>query len=486
MSSEPVTPGRTAPGATIHAAPGPTDAPAAEPVDRFYRVVRAIVRFWVWFFFKRVDVRHLDRVPARGPVFLCVNHPNNLIDSLVMGAVLPRKVHYMATAALFRSPLMAWFLRAAGAIPVYRRQDDPDKMERNVDAFAACLATLAAGRVVAIYPEGTTHSEARVQRIKTGAARIALSGEAARPGELRLVPVGLTFEARKSFRGRVLVSFGPPIAVTPYAGAYREDPARAVAALTTAIQWGMEAEVVHVDRIDAAALVQAVEQLYRDELVRELREERGLAERQVDMLRLSRSIVDAADYFRTREPARVERIWQRIQGYRALLAEYRVRDEAVRTRFTHARLPRRILTGWEAILGLPVFAYGLLVNALPYYIPRWLAHRTARKETDYATTRFLTSIVAYPVFWGIEIWLVWRALGLLWALAFAVTLPPSGVLAYRYLVGAGRLRHQLRLGALALRHGAVARQLVAERQALMAELERAKDDYLAATRGSSF
>jgi hypothetical protein len=44
----------------------------------------------------------------------------------------------------------------------------------------------------------------------------------------------------------------------------------------------------------------------------------------------------------------------------------------------------------------------------------------------------------------------------------------------------------MRLGALALRHGAAARQLVAERQALMAELARARDDYLAATRGSSF
>jgi hypothetical protein len=82
--------------------------------------------------------------------------------------------------------------------------------------------------------------------------------------------------------------------------------------------------------------------------------------------------------------------------------------------------------------------------------------------------------------------LVWRALGLPWALAFAPTLPLSGLLASRYLIGAGRLRDQLRLGALALRHGAVARQLVAERQALMADLERAKDDYLAATRGSSF
>ena len=86
-------------------------------VDPFYAVVRVIARFWIWFFFERVEVRHPERVPSMGPVLLCINHPNNLIDSLLVGSVLPRKVHYLATAALFRNPLIARFLVALGAIP---------------------------------------------------------------------------------------------------------------------------------------------------------------------------------------------------------------------------------------------------------------------------------------------------------------------------------------------------------------------------------
>ncbi len=73
---------------------------APEPMDRFYALVRAIARFWIWFF-ERVEVRHPERVPLAGPVLLCVNHPNNLIDSLLVGSVFPRKVHYLVTAALF-------------------------------------------------------------------------------------------------------------------------------------------------------------------------------------------------------------------------------------------------------------------------------------------------------------------------------------------------------------------------------------------------
>jgi glycerol-3-phosphate O-acyltransferase / dihydroxyacetone phosphate acyltransferase len=455
-------------------------------MDRFYRTVRRIARFWVWFLFKRVHVHHRERVPARGPVLLCVNHPNNFIDSLLVGAVMPRKVHYLATAALFRNPLLARFLRAAGAIPVYRRQDDPDKMDRNLDAFAACYRAFDDGRVVAIYPEGTTHAEARVQRIKTGAARIALGYESEHPGALRLVPVGLSFEARKSFNARVLVSFGEPLAVSPYLPAYREDAAKAVEALTTAIQWAMEAQVVHVDRIEAAEVVRAVEELYRGELVRELRAERGLAENQIDLVRLSRTIVEAVNHFRTHDPQRLENLWQRLQGYRALLARYRVRDEAVRRRLAPPAVRARLWHSWEAIVGLPIFVYGAAVNALPYFAPRWLAARMAHKETDYATVRFLASIVAIPVFWGLEIWIVARLGGGTWALLFALSLPTTGVLAFGYLRGAGRFGQVLRFGAFSLIHAQDARRLVAERQALIADLDRAKTDYLTATRGSSF
>jgi 1-acyl-sn-glycerol-3-phosphate acyltransferase len=455
--------------------------------NRFYSSVRIVGRFWLWFFFKDVAVVGVDRVPAAGPVLLCINHPNNLIDSLLVAGMLRRKVHYLATAALFRNPLVARFLAACGAIPIYRKQDDPDRMDRNTDAFAACYRALERGDLIGIYPEGTTHAERRVQRIKTGAARIALEYQAAgRGAPLSLIPVGLTFDARKAFRGHVRVSFGEPIALTAYAAVYRDEPAKAVEALTTAIQWGMEAEILHVARPERQHLIRAVEELYRGDLIRELQEERGLGARQIDPLRLSRAIADAAAHFEERDPQRVEQLWAAVQRYHALLAAYQVRDQAVRSRAQRPAARTRLRRSWEASLGLPFFAYGLLVNGLPYLLPRWLARRTARKETDYATTRLLASVVAFPLFWTLETWLVWRLLGLPWALGFALSLPVSGLIAYRYLGGMSRLQSQLRFGLLALTHRQSAGRLLAERQALVAQLERAKDDYLAATRGSSF
>ena len=62
-----------------------------------------------------------------------------------MGIVLPRKVHYLATAALFRNPLTARLLAALGVIPVYRKADDPDRMDRNFEMFARVTRHSTAG-----------------------------------------------------------------------------------------------------------------------------------------------------------------------------------------------------------------------------------------------------------------------------------------------------------------------------------------------------
>jgi glycerol-3-phosphate O-acyltransferase / dihydroxyacetone phosphate acyltransferase len=454
-------------------------------VDPLYALVRVIARFWIWFFFERVEVRHPERVPRMGPVLLCINHPNNLIDSLLVGSVLPRQVHYLANAALFRNALIARLLVALGVIPVYRRADHLGKIDRNVEMFAACDEAFDRGRLIAIYPEGATHSEAHLQQIKTGAARIALGHEAHAPGRLTVVPVGLSFAARKKFRGRVLVSFGEPVDVSSYLEDFREEPAKALHTLTTTIQRAMEREVVQVERIDVATFGRAVEALYRAEREHELWEERWLSGRQVNPFQHSGSIEAVVEHFRKQDPERIERLWQRILGYHAGLVAYRLRDEAVRTRLEETAEPQRVARQWQTIVGFPFFAYGAAVNFLPYYLPGWLAGRMSRRPTDYATIRLLASVVAFPFFWALETSLVAWAAGLWWALAFFLSLPLGGVIAYRYLVGTGRLRHQLRFGALLLTRAQEARRLLAERREITGELERAKRDYQEGARRSS-
>jgi hypothetical protein len=232
----------------------------------------------------------------------------------------------------------------------------------------------------------------------------------------------------------------------------------------------MEREVVHVERIETGALARAVEALFRGKLERELWE--------IDPSPLPGSIADAIEHLRAQDPERIERLWQRMLGYHAGLAAYRLGDEAVRTRLERTAERQQVATSWQTIVGLPLFAYGAAVNFLPYYLPGWLAGRLSSRQTDYATTRLLASVVAFPLFWTVETSLVGWVAGLQWLLAFSLSLPLGGLIAYRYVVGTGRLRHQLRFGALLLTRAQQARRLLAERRQIVEELEHATRDYL--------
>jgi len=241
-----------------------------------------------------------------------------------------------------------------------------------------------------------------------------------------------------------------------------------------------------VERIDLIQVVQEVEALYRGDLVRELQEERGLSPSQIDFFRLSRTIVTAVHHFKARDPERVEQIWQRIQAYKALLAEYRVKDQTVHSWPQSQPLRQWLSRPGLGIVGLPVFVYGAVVNALPYYVPRWFARKLIKKEADYATARFLSSIVLFPFSWGMETWLVWHFTDLRVAALFLASLPLSGLLAYHYLGGVARLRQELRFAWLTMTRNHTATRLLVERQEILNELEQAKNDYLASTKESSF
>ena len=87
------------------------------------RFLRALFRLALRIFFRRVEVEGAERVPREGAVIFAVNHPNALVDPLLLLCFAPRPVSVLAKAPLFSMPVIGSFVRAFDSIPVYRSQD---------------------------------------------------------------------------------------------------------------------------------------------------------------------------------------------------------------------------------------------------------------------------------------------------------------------------------------------------------------------------
>lgn len=173
------------------------------PSARLYRTTRAVVGPLVKRYF-RMRYVGLEHVPASGAVVLACNHLSNL-DPVLLGAVCPRQINYLAKIELFRVPLLGRLIRGYGAIPLRRTASDPDAMR-------LAEAVLEHGQLLALFPEGTRSRDGQLKPFRFGAARLALKYDvplvpAAIVGTDHAMPSG----RRLPLRVPVAIAFGPPI-----------------------------------------------------------------------------------------------------------------------------------------------------------------------------------------------------------------------------------------------------------------------------------
>src|SRR5712691_9742122 len=217
------------------------------------RIIVAILKFALRVYFRRIEVVGLDNVPRDAPVIFVLNHPNALVDPVFLLCLAPRRVSFVAKAKLFRMPIISYFVRALDSLPVYRRQDEGEDVSRNRETFAAARKLLAKGGTIGICPEGVSHDEPGLRPIKTGAARIALG--AVSTGEvkdLKIVPAGLYYTSKTTFRSAALLYFGKPIDVIPVELATNGELPRApVRELSNQIETAMRAVVLEAQHEEA-------------------------------------------------------------------------------------------------------------------------------------------------------------------------------------------------------------------------------------------
>src|SRR5581483_6600936 len=179
--------------------------------------------------------------PRSGPELIVANHTNSLLDVAFVVVASRRRVRFMTKAPLFTYPGLGWLVKAVGSVPVYRRQEDPPLVAQNFDVFRDVYRAIAQGYAVGIFPEGISHSASRLQPLKTGAARIALGAAEQLEGRaFPIVPIGMVFRDRRTFRSQAHVIVGEPCVWDDLAGRGPGDR-EAVRELTRRIEASMRA-----------------------------------------------------------------------------------------------------------------------------------------------------------------------------------------------------------------------------------------------------
>ena len=193
----------------------------------FYHPGAAIIGGFCRLFFG-LRVEGVEHIPRSGAFVVVANHCSNLDPPMLgwaTGHQVGRIVHFMAKIEMRTWPVVGWLATQSGVYFVRRGEGD-----RAAQRFS--LETLADGRPIALFPEGTRSRDGRMRSFKDGAAYLAMRSGAP------VLPVGIAGShrmfpgrSRLPHRTRVTIRIGEPLTLSD--GPMRRVDRESLAAATT-------------------------------------------------------------------------------------------------------------------------------------------------------------------------------------------------------------------------------------------------------------
>lgn len=439
-----------------------------------YVLLRAIARLALRWFYRDIEVSGLERLPTDGAVLIAGNHANSLVDALVIGVVVPRRITITAKATLLDNVFTRAVVKAVGIVPLRRASDEQrsgseargregvggaaSDPRRNESSFEQVLDVLDAGGAVLVFPEGRSHDEPALAPLKTGMARMALRARDERGlTSLGIVPVGITYEAKERPRSRVAVQVGEAIVA---ARVFANDPA-GIEQLTASVDSGLRDVTINFPSEEDAERVLTAAGLLAGVFTSNPRPLGSADTPLVELLGAARRL----DLGRSRVAALSESVATRVREFTERLDAFQdivhsrglaVDDLGMSLDFG----PAARFTIREVLLAAvltPIALWGRLNHWIPLRLARWVAVRRSRSLNERAMTAIVAGLALVLFFYFVQVALIWRIGGAMIALLYLVSLPVSAT--WDILYADRRRRAWQRLHTwLALRNDAALRQ----------------------------
>lgn len=167
--------------------------------------MRKLIKYIFRFYYKvayGVEIKGAENLPKEGAFLVCSNHLDAR-DPFVIGACVDPMINILAKKELFKNPIVSWFIKLNGAIPVDREGND-------VAAIKQALKILKSGQVMMLFPEGTRNKTKVPLEAKPGVAMIAVKAN------VPIVPISFISEYKHFKKMKIIIN--EPILLDEYQG----------------------------------------------------------------------------------------------------------------------------------------------------------------------------------------------------------------------------------------------------------------------------
>ena len=383
-----------------------------------FRIILALFGTALRLFFRRIETVNADVVPRGAGVIFVMNHPNGLIDPALVFVALPRKISFLAKSTLFRMPVISFLLKNVEALPLYRRIDAGEDVSKNQKTFELCRQLLHRGGSIALFPEGVSHNSPKLLPMKTGAARIALGAASYKDNDndldVMIVPVGLFYTSKTTFRSEALLHFGEPFAVPRVELGHDGHPSKdVVKELTSRIETELRDVTVNAESDADLYAARMAEKIFASTAANE-------------------NLGEKLDFLKTYiEDESSPALSTRVREFNSYVESFGLEpDHLSLSLFSRAGVIRQaFIQFWVLILLSPLAIFGAILHAPAYQLCKLVAYLYSRHGADdiASTVKVLAGMLFVPLTWLIAAVILYFLSG--WKLAL-VSIPFSFLAGY--------------------------------------------------------
>ncbi|DBA03305.1 TPA: hypothetical protein N0F65_011664 [Lagenidium giganteum] len=400
-----------------------------------YYILARFLRLLCHTYFRKIRVYGINNLPREGPVILCPNHPNMMIDVLLVVTECVkhgRNPFAWAKGSLFANPAVGALLRALGAVPVYRPkkvtdgvQDvDTDMSKEEIEAankrmFEHSWKVLAAGNLMILFPEGTSYTAPKMLKLRTGVMRVAAGFVKGYDRPIPIIPVGLTYFNKDRFRSQVLLEFGTPLTLRPQditSEAFLKDEFAEVKRLTTMLEDKMHDVTLNASDFSTIEVARMMRRLYLNTAASiDANKEVRLTQQIINMLEGEHPDDDTK--------TKIDKVRENVLRYREDLNRLRLKDQDIIAQIQTNSLMQMFLERMLYLLVLlPLATPGLALN-FPFYFLAQKLNKAAGFTESKSMFKIFAAGVLVPIQWLFLILVAWWLLGSSYAYGLAVSLP---------------------------------------------------------------
>ena len=433
-----------------------------------YWLLKKYVQFADWLIYNKVIINGLENIPKNKPIIFSPNHQNALSDPMAILLNTRFQPVWLARADIFKNKIAATILKFLKIMPVYRLRDGKENLAKNDEIFMSSVRVLENNFALGLFPEAAHSGKRQMLVHKKAVPRIVFMAleKAHNNLDIQIIPTGIFYSHYWKFNRNLIVNFGKPIRANEFLDEFKHSENAATLLLRQRILDEMESVVLEIKSTRYYDDFETIREIYGKHYLKRQNQEYSV----LNLFYSDQKLVKKLDAFEENSPELIESVAESANKYVSKIKKIKIRCwllENPKMNLLKIGFNKLVL-----LLGLPIFLFGFIFNAAPFFIIDTITRKKIKDKGFWSTFFLSLGIILFPIFYLIEFFAVsWLIPGIWLKLAFFLAMPFAGKIAFLWYILFRKTVGRIRLFMLKLFHKEEYNKLFRDKELLFGKLD---------------